>query len=64
MYGICEIPLRSDNKAFKVTIFKSYVETFKVIWPEGIKVDIFKMNKPIAASKNQRKQQRPKSYSA
>ena len=47
---IIEIPQRADNKAFKVTIGKSSIETLKVIWPEGVKVDIHRAVKKVVGS--------------
>ena len=47
---ISEIPQRSDNKAFKVTIGKSSIETLKVIWPEGVKVDVHRAVRKVVAS--------------
>ena len=46
---IFEIPQRSDSKAFKVILPKSFVETLKVIWPKGVKVDKFKSKEVISA---------------
>ena len=47
---ISEIPQRSDNKAFKVTIGKSSIETLKVIWPVGVKVEVHRAARKVVAS--------------
>ena len=39
---IVEIPHRSKNKAFKVSVARSYIEALKAIWPEGVIVDKYK----------------------
>ena len=59
---ISEIPQRSDNKAFKVTIGKSYIEPLKVIWPEGVKVDIYKLTKSVSASSKANKSYKSNSH--
>ena len=63
---IVEIPQRSENKAFKVTLSTSHVEALKVIWPDRVKVDNFRTNKPVNAAPRSNKyatnnrEQRPK----
>ena len=59
---IREVPQRLGNKAFKITVGKSYVETLKVIWPVGIKVDTFRANIVQSASNKRYNQQNTSNY--
>ena len=47
---ISEIAQRSENKAFKVKLAKSYVAALKVIWPEGVIVDKYRPPKKVGMS--------------
>ena len=49
--AITGVPQRSGNKAFKVSIDKSYVTILEKIWPDGIIVNEFKEKKKDQAKK-------------
>ena len=49
--AITDVPQRSGNKAYKVSIDKAYVSTLEKIWPDDIIVNEFKEKKKDQAKK-------------
>merc|ERR1711888_268741 len=60
--AITGVPQRSGNKAFKVSIDKSYVTILEKIWPDGIIVNEFKEKKKDQAKKQPFHKKYPKRY--
>ena len=60
--AITSVPQRSGNKAFKVSLDKSYVTILEKIWPDDIIVNEFKEKKKDQAKKQPFHKKYPKRH--